>query len=294
MIARLKRALILLGVSRSNFVRMATSLPSDRLARLNRTLRRPPLSVVLAPLLRWLRSGPIVIDAGLATGLLVATPDVPMAHSQSGLIVRGVLEVPVQEALRRTLPTGGVLYDVGANVGFFSMLAARIVGQNGRVYAFEPAPRNAEAIRRGAAANEFANIEVIERAAFEHSGSGRLQLVEDLSWSKLEDAGPHELTETVVEVELVAVDDLVGRGELRAPDVVKIDVEGAELEVLRGMRKTIAEHSPVIVCELHDTAPAFEALMAEFGYVVENVEGPWPLSESPDQGHALARPAGSD
>ncbi len=74
---------------------------------------------------------------------------------------------------------------------------------------------------------------------------------------------------------------------------MKIDVEGAELEVLRGMRNTIAEHSPVIVCELHDTAPAFESLMAELGYVVENVEGPWPLSESPDQGHALARPAGS-
>ncbi len=135
-----------------------------------------------------------------------------MAHSQSGLIVRGVLEVPVQEALRRTLPPGGVLFDVGANIGFFSMLAGRIVGQNGRVYAFEPAPRNAEAIRRGAAANGFSNIEVIERAAFERSGSGRLQLVEDSSWSKLEDAGPHELTETVVEVELVALDDLVERG----------------------------------------------------------------------------------
>jgi len=290
---KLKRALVLAGLSRSNFVRVVTRLSSERLVALVRSTRsNPVLRILLGPLLRWLRAGPITIDAGAAAGLMVATPDIPMAHSQSGLIVRGALELPVQEALRRTLGPGAVLYDVGANIGFFSILGARLVGRQGQVYAVEPAPANASAIRRGVDANGFgATVTVIEAAAFASSGRGRLQVVEDASWSKLERSGAHELTEQVIEVDLIALDERLEADGWRPPDVIKIDVEGAELDALRGMRELIAAHRPAIICELHDTATGFEALMSDYGYSVENLEGPWPLAEAPDQGHALARPA---
>jgi hypothetical protein len=71
---------------------------------------------------------------------------------------------------------------------------------------------------------------------------------------------------------------------------VKIDVEGAEIDVLDGMRKTIEEHRPAIVCELHETARAFVETMDELGYATSNLEGKQSLLEAPPSVHALATP----
>ena len=99
-------------------------------------------------------------------------------------------------------------------------------------------------------------------------------------------------TEQVIEVELVAIDDLLARGELRPPTVVKIDVEGAEIAVLEGMRETIERHRPAIICELHDTHAEFVALMAEHRYRLINLEGTIPVEEEGASAHALALPPG--
>jgi FkbM family methyltransferase len=184
-----------------------------------------------------------------------------------------------------------VVYDVGANLGFFSLVAARLVGASeGRVYAFEPAPENAEAIRRNAQLNLLPNITVIDRAVSSHAGTARLQIVDDQSWSRLEEFGAHPGTEVVLEVETVSIDGLLDAGELPPPALVKIDVEGAELAVLEGMAKTIAEHRPVIVCELHGTHAGFVDAMAEHSYRVVNLEGPTPIEGDPDSHHALGLP----
>jgi FkbM family methyltransferase len=192
----------------------------------------------------------------------------------------------------RHLGRGGVFYDIGANLGFFALLGAHLVGlDEGRVYAFEAAPDNAEAIRVNAALNAIANVEVLAVAVSDHAGSGRLQVVDDQSWSKLIDYGEHPFTEQVIDVELVAIDDLIASGRLPAPDVVKIDVEGAELAVLGGMRETIERHRPAIICELHDTHAEFVDFMAGCGYRLINLEGPIPLTAAGASAHALALPA---
>jgi hypothetical protein len=92
-------------------------------------------------------------------------------------------------------------------------------------------------------------------------------------------------------VELVAIDDLVAAGRVPPPDVVKIDVEGAELAVLAGMRETLARHRPAIICELHDTHAPFVAFMAQCGYRLINLEGTIPVGETGASAHALALPA---
>jgi len=71
---------------------------------------------------------------------------------------------------------------------------------------------------------------------------------------------------------------------------VKIDVEGGEVDVLAGMRKTIEEHRPAIVCELHDTGAAFVEAMNELGYATSNLEGKEPVLDAPPDVHALATP----
>jgi FkbM family methyltransferase len=215
----------------------------------------------------------------------------PISHAHVGSIAFGNLESSVQEAMVRHLGRGGVFYDIGANLGFFAMLGAHLAGlHEGHVYAFEAAPENAEAIRHNAELNAIPNITVIAKAVSSHAGRGRLQVVDDQSWSKLEEYGEHPNTEQVIEVELVAIDDLVGSGELPPPTLVKIDVEGAEIAVLEGMRQTIARHQPAIICELHGTHREFVQEMAGHNYRLINLEGTIPVQEEGASAHALALP----
>ncbi len=102
--------------------------------------------------------------------------------------------------------------------------------------------------------------------------------------------GAHPLTEEVLEVEQVTIDELLAAGEILPPALVKIDVEGAELAVIEGMRSTIAAHQPAIVCELHDTNREFVAAMDALGYRVVNLDGPGPVDEPDSGSYALALP----
>ena len=240
---------------------------------------------------RWLEQRYLVVRGGHGIRLRIDMGQLPLSASQLGAIALGTLEIPVQEAMVRHLPAGGVFYDIGANVGFFSLLAARMAGPApAHVYAFEPAPENARAIALNARMNGFDNITVIAKALGAQAGTARLQIVDDQSWSKLEDYGRHPGTKTVLEVEMVSIDELVRSGELRPPSLVKIDVEGAELAVLEGMRETIAAHRPAIICELHETHREFLAAVAKLGYRASNLDGATPVEHGGPSAHALALP----
>ncbi len=231
------------------------------------------------------------VPQGHAGGLAFDMRYLPVSHAHFGSIAFGNLESAVQEAMVRHLGEGGVFYDIGANLGFFAMLGAHLAGIDaGHVYAFEAAPDNAEAIRCNAELNGISNVTVIARAVAASSGRGRLQVVDDQSWSKLENYGEHPYTERVIDVELVAIDDLIAAGELRPPTVVKIDVEGAELAVLEGMSSTIDAYRPAIICELHDTHAEFVAAMRAHGYRLINLEGTIPVVQEGASAHALALP----
>jgi FkbM family methyltransferase len=241
---------------------------------------------------RWLETGVLRVPQGYAGGLAFDLRWLPISHAHLGSIAGGNLESAVQEAMVRHLGRGGVFYDVGANLGFFSLLAAHLSGLDaGRVIAFEAAPDNAEAIRVNAALNRVTNVEVICAAVSDRSGQGRLQVVDDQSWSKLVQYGEHPFTEAIIDVRCLTVDELVASGRIPPPTVVKIDVEGAELAVLAGMRDTIAAHRPAIICELHDTHAAFVTAVEACGYRAINLEGTMPVGETGASAHALALPA---
>jgi FkbM family methyltransferase len=158
------------------------------------------------------------------------------------------------------------------------------------VYAFEAAPDNARAIGVNVELNGIPNVTVIDKAVSSRSGTGRLQIVDDQSWSKLEEYGEHPHTERLIDVELVAIDDLLRTGELAPPNLVKIDVEGAEIAVLQGMRETLERYQPAVICELHDTHREFLRAMDGVGYRLINLEGPQPIDEAGASAHVLALP----
>jgi FkbM family methyltransferase len=290
---RIKHQLGGLGLNRSMLVRRLIRLGHPRLRELRAEAMHGsgPRAWALRGFVGWLEDGVLRVPQGYAGGLAFDMRYLPISHAHVGSIAGGNLESAVQEAIVRHLGRGDVFYDIGANLGFFSLLAAHLSGlHEGRVYAFEPAPDNAEAIRRNAALNEIPNVEVIAKAVSDRAGHGRLQVVDDQSWSKLVEYGNHPFTERVIDVELVAIDDLVHSGELLPPAVIKIDVEGAELAVLEGMRETIERHRPAIICELHGTHSEFVAAMQAHGYRLINLEGTIPVRDEGASAHALALP----
>ena len=216
------------------------------------------------------------------SGLLLRS--LPLDHIQAWSLVRGVVEVPVAEAFRRHVAPASVVWDVGANLGYFSVLAGRL---GARVHAFEPVPENAALVRGNVEANGMGDrVEVHEVAVAAAAGRAELLVVEDPSWSHLADRGPPPRTRGTLQVDVVALDDL----DLPAPALVKIDVEGSEVAVLRGAARILERDRPVLVVETHETNAEVCDLLEPLGYVVENLDGPAP-PRAAGPAHLLARAA---
>ena len=168
----------------------------------------------------------------------------------------GTYESALQEAIVQNLRAGDVFYDIGANIGFFSLIAARQVGKRGQVYSFEPVPTNAAAITRSARLNGFEQIDVFCEAVAARSRTGELCLARHIGGATLDSAGVPPDLRGRISVDVVAIDEITGPRRLRAPNLVKVDVEGAELEVLQGMRTTLHDDRPVVIYEVDDAKEA--------------------------------------
>jgi FkbM family methyltransferase len=273
------------ALARSGVLLLLTRASHKRRKGIRRTLdSSSSASALAAPL----RSGELVIASGLAGGLRLAAKTFPLEHVHAHHLLRGTLEIPVQEAFRRHVPAGAVVYDIGANVGFYSLLAARLAGPDGRVYAFEPAPGNAAAVRANAAANYPDRITVLELALGKSPGRAALSIPADSSWAYLERYAPDRSSGATVQVEVATIDRLVADGTVMAPQLVKIDVEGAELDVLAGMKETMRRFQPVIVCEMHGRNAEFVSLAQSLDYRVTNLESPTSVAAADKNTHALA------
>ena len=163
---------------------------------------------------------------------------------------RGSAETGIQAILRDYLKPGMVFYDLGSNIGFFSLLAARIVGPAGKVIAFEAEPRLESELAENRKKNGADNVRIIQSAVWSHSGfvdfdSADKCISPDLGIGKVV-SNP---TTTTISVPSICLDDFV-RTE-RPPDFIKCDVEGAEVEVFRGARKVLTEYRPFVECEIH-------------------------------------------
>jgi FkbM family methyltransferase len=185
-----------------------------------------------------------LVQARWGAKLVVDTRDRLLAP---WLLMDGLWESHVTGWLHDTLAPGAVMVDVGANIGYFTVLAAQLVGTAGRVVAVEASPGLCDIIRRNVAMNGHRDtVTVWNRAAW--SGPDRLRLHQRVHYganSSLASAGSAQLEEladeeVVVEVEAVALDDLLA--DLEKVDVLKLDVEGAEVHAVKGLAGTLAAH----------------------------------------------------
>jgi FkbM family methyltransferase len=190
-----------------------------------------------------------VIATGRAAGLQFA------ARGADPQFLLGTYETPIQEAIASSLSEGDVFYDVGANVGFFSLIAARAVGPAGCVYAFEPVPENAATIKRNVELNGLNVVDTLPFAVGAASREATLLLARHIGGAALASAGEPPDMRGAITVTVVGLDDIVAERRLRPPSIVKIDVEGGELDVLRGMPIILRERRPMLIYEIDDATP---------------------------------------
>ena len=203
-------------------------IPSAK-TRLGRLMRLP---LRLVPAERPIR---------ILTGPLAGKRWVSTSHTHGCWL--GTYERDLQETLVSHLRAGDTFFDVGANVGFFTLLGSTLVGKTGSVVAFEPLPRNVALLRRHVAMNGLENVTVIAAAVADAPGSGFLSPSRSSAQGSLKKEG--------IAVSVVAIDDLLSRGGLRRPTVLKIDVEGAESRVLAGARNLLEVFHPLLLLSTH-------------------------------------------
>lgn len=172
----------------------------------------------------------------------------------------GTHEEPVQSMLAASVRPGCVAYDIGAHAGFFSLLMSRLAGPAGRVIAFDPVPENVARLRANADANDLANIEAYTLAISDRAGEAQFSMHASSLEGALSDSAA-DTTGATTTVRTITIDELVRDG-MPAPDLMKIDVEGAEGAVLRGARRTVGVHMPAIVIEIHTVEAAREVVDA--------------------------------
>lgn len=153
----------------------------------------------------------------------------------------GTYELPKQKLLERLVRPGMTVYDIGAQAGFYTLCLSRMVGENGRVFAFEPFADNVRNLLEHVRMNGLRNVRIVQAAVA--ACSGVRGFTTDLGACQNAVAGEDD----ALLVPTVSLDTL----SLPPPDLIKMDIEGGESEALRGSRRVLSEHRPVILAALH-------------------------------------------
>lgn len=222
------------------------------------------------------------IPAGVGKGLWVNL-DPRFETDYAG----GNYEASVEQTLCRYIRPGTIFYDVGAHIGVLSLIAARLVGTEGAVFAFEADPANAARIGEHARRNGLPQIHVVPCAVW--SSGGLLRFERASSQSSLNKGAvvtdQVETTPSMIDVEAIALDDFSWKHAL--PDLIKIDVEGAESAVLHGCERIFVRKRPLLICEVHheDASREVSRWLLQRNYSIE-----WLVGSSNLPRHLFARP----
>lgn len=157
----------------------------------------------------------------------------------------GTYELEKQKLFEKIVKEGDIVYDIGAHVGFYTLLASELVGERGKVFAFEPLPRNLYFFKKHTVLNSCSNIEIIEAAVSDKEGRVSFSEGESSFTGKLNEEGR-------LKVISITLDDLLKEGKILPPNIIKIDVEGAEYQVLKGAFDILKKYKPALILSIHN------------------------------------------
>jgi FkbM family methyltransferase len=164
------------------------------------------------------------------------------------LAVYRVHEPKTSQLLEHALQSGMTVVDIGCNIGYFALLEAKCVGSEGKVIAIEPEPGNARLFQSNLRANGYRNVEFHQLAISNRNGNCALRISDKSNRHSLSSV-PWRTTDLSVPVR--TLDSLLVKNPPDSVDLVRMDLEGHEVEVLEGMRATIHRYSPKLLIEIH-------------------------------------------
>lgn len=161
-------------------------------------------------------------------------------------------EQGVTRQIEKMLAPGAVFVDAGANIGYFTLLGAALVGPEGRVFAFEPNPDNCTLLQRSLAHNQFHQVQLFQNALAEAAQTFRFSCSAVDSNGRLLHESETSEKLTTIEVKAVTLDEVLP--PLSRLDLIKMDIEGAEPRAWQGMRKSVERYRPALILEFSPTA----------------------------------------
>ncbi len=156
------------------------------------------------------------------------------------LSINGVYEKFETELVKQKIKKGDIVLDVGANIGYYTLIFAKLVGDTGKVFAFEPDPTNFQILKKNIALNGYKNVELIQKALSDKNQKVTLIL------NKQNTAGnylssKHQTSKNSIQIDAITTDDYFKNFKQKI-DFIKIDVEGAETMVLKGMSNSLSNN----------------------------------------------------
>jgi FkbM family methyltransferase len=181
----------------------------------------------------------------------------------------GTYEKSIAGSIASRIKPGMTAFDVGAHAGYYTLMLSRLVGPQGRVFSFEANPDNANKLRRHLQINRIKNVELIEAAVSDRSGTAFFDV--DAGLRKFGQMGAKygymgELAESGIPVRTVVLDDFP------VPDFMKMDIEGAETRAFVGAPRLLSERRTSIFLALHDqTVEEAPALLKRHNFLLQPI-----------------------
>lgn len=204
---------------------------------------------------------PVRIRTGVARGMLWLTG----AHVHGCWL--GTYEFDKQIFCEKLIAADMIVFDIGANAGFYTLLFSRLIGGGGQVIAFEPDSDNMCLLRKHIALNKLENVSVVQSAVSDATALAGFSLTGGAT-------GRLEKNSNYL-VPTLCLDKLLADGNLPSPDVIKIDVEGAEVMVLRGAKDFIGKKTCSWIVALHgdEAKNGCLGIFSKAGYLLQDLQG---------------------
>ena len=181
----------------------------------------------------------------------------------------GITETAKQLAFAESVKRGKVVFDLGANVGHYTLLACLQVGPEGRVFSFEPLPRNLGFLRKHLKLNNVTNCTVWEAAVGNAEGTANFVSSNPFMGHLTTDS------KGTLTVKVVKLDDLVASQQIPPPDLIKCDIEGGEYDALMGASFILEKYGPPVFLATHGIEVHQKCcrLLTNFGYQLKSIDG---------------------
>jgi len=154
--------------------------------------------------------------------------------------------------IKKFLPKDGIFIDIGANIGYFTCLAASVVGNKGHVFSFEPVPQSFQLLAKNIYLNDFHNVTAHQIAASNKKGSMLLAKPKNPCALEMVSTRNASTTKPHWETPSERIDEIVDSNQ--SIDMIKIDIEGAEMLALTGLFKHLSKTpAPIVLCEVNDS-----------------------------------------